>query len=110
MISRQQARHLGLNANWTEEEVNLYRNRRWDSGEKPIKVEVHVLSVLNKFDLVYFVTVNDHAVSAATAVRDMSLVTTQEATDYLGYTVKIKARRELNSCFYPFSKFKVQFS
>lgn len=94
MISRQQARHLGLNVNWTEEEVNLYRNRRWDTNEKPIKVKVHVLSVLNKSNLVYFVSVNDHPVPAATAVRDMTLVTTQEATDHLGYAVKIKARRE----------------
>lgn len=94
MISRQQARHLGLNTNWTEEEVNLYRNRRWDTNEKPIKVDVHVLSIVNKLDLVYFVSVNDHPVSAATAVRDMSLITTQEATNYLGYAVKIKARRK----------------
>lgn len=94
MVLRQQARHLGLNTNWTEEEVNLYRNRRWDINEKPIKVKVHILSILNKLDLVYFVSVNDHPVSATTAVRDMSLVTTQEATNHLGYAVKIKARRE----------------
>lgn len=94
MVFRQQVRHLGLNANWTEEEVNLYRNRRWDTNEKPIKVKVHILSILNKSDLVYFVSVNDHPVSAATAVRDMSLVTTQEVANHLGYAVKIKARRE----------------
>ncbi|VVC36661.1 Hypothetical protein CINCED_3A011835 [Cinara cedri] len=96
-FTRQQAQHLGLNAaNWTEEEVNLYRNRRWDTHEKPIKVGVHVLSIVNKLDLVYYVTVNEHPVSAATAVRDMSLVTVQEAADYLGYTVKIKARPYLD--------------
>lgn len=93
---RQQARHLGLSTNWTaEDDVNLYRNRRRPVGEKPIEVEVHVLSVVNKLDLVYFVSVNDHVVLAATAVRDMSLVTTQEAADCLGYAIKIKARREL---------------
>lgn len=53
-----------------------------------------MLSILNKLDLVYFVSVNDHPISAATAVRDMSLVTTQEVANHLGYTVKIKARRE----------------
>lgn len=72
----------------------MYRNRRWNTNEKPIKVKVDILSILNKVDLVYFVSVNDHPVSAATAVRDMSLVTTQEAANYLGYSVKIKARRE----------------
>lgn len=74
--------------------MNSDRNRRWDTNEKPIKVKVDVLSVLNKLDLVYFVSVNDHPVSAATAVRDMSLVTTREAANHLGYAVKIKARRE----------------
>jgi len=94
-ISRQQARHLGLYANWTEEDVSLYRNRRWDAGgEKPIRVGIHVLSVANELDLVYFVTADDRPVSAATAVRDMGLVTTQEVADRLGYAVKIKARRE----------------
>lgn len=97
-IIRQQARHLGINAaDWTEEDVNSYRDRRWDGHEKPIKVEVHVLSVVNKLDLVYFVTVNEHPVPAATAVRDMGLVTVQEAADYLGYTVRIKARRKRKS-------------
>lgn len=57
-------------------------------------MKVDILSILNKVNLVYFVSVNDHPVSAATAVRDMSLVTTQEAANYLGYAVKIKARRE----------------
>ncbi|KAF0772848.1 Uncharacterized protein FWK35_00002951 [Aphis craccivora] len=95
-FTRQQARHLGLNSNWTEDEVNSDRNRRWDTNEKPIKVKVDVLSVLNKLDLVYFVSVNDHPVSAATAVRDMSLVTTREAADHLGYAVKIKARPYLD--------------
>ncbi|XP_025425141.1 uncharacterized protein LOC112694029 isoform X2 [Sipha flava] len=99
-FTRQQVRHLGLNANWTEEEVNLYRNRRWDSNEKPIKVKVHILSILNKLDLVYFVTVNDHPISAATAVRDMSLVTTQEVANHLGYAVKIKARPYLDGLLF----------
>ncbi|XP_060873305.1 uncharacterized protein LOC132947126 isoform X1 [Metopolophium dirhodum] len=95
-FTRQQARHLGLNSNWTEDEVSSDRNRRWDTNEKPIKVKVDVLSVLNKLDLVYFVSVNDHPVSAATAVRDMSLVTTREVADHLGYAVKIKARPYLD--------------
>ncbi|KAL5233607.1 hypothetical protein ACI65C_001017 [Semiaphis heraclei] len=95
-FTRQQARHLGLNSNWTEDEVNSDRNRRWDTNEKPIKVKVDVLSVVNKLDLVYFVSVNDHPVSAATAVRDMSLVTTREVADHLGYAVKIKARPYLD--------------
>jgi len=94
VIFRQQARHLGLNTNWTEEEVHLYRNRRWNTNENLINVKVDVLSVFNKLDLVYFVSVDDHPVSATTAVRDMSLITTQEAADCLGYAVKIKARRE----------------
>lgn len=83
-------------ANWTtEDDANPYRNRRRDDADgKPIRVDVKVLSVLNELGLVYFVTVNDRPVPAATAVRDMSLVTTQEATDRLGYAVKIKARRE----------------
>lgn len=91
---RQQARHLGLDANWTETDANSYRNRKRGSDGKPIQVGAHVLSVLNKSDLVYFVTVNGHPVAAETAVRDMSLVTTREVANCLGYPVKVKARRE----------------
>lgn len=80
--------------NWTDDEADSYRNRRRGSDGKPITVDVHILSVLNESDLVYFVAVNDRPVSAATAVRDMSLVTTQEAARHLGHAVRVKARRE----------------
>lgn len=93
-ISRQRARQVELNATGTREGPNLYQDRRRDADEKPIKVKVHVLSVLNGLDLVYFVSVDGRLVPAATAVRDMSLVTTQEVVDRLGYAVIIKARRK----------------
>lgn len=99
-ISRQQARQVELNTTGTKEAAKLYQNRRRNANEKPIKVKVHVLSVLNELDLVYFVSVDDRPVPATTAVRDMNLVTTQEVIDRLGYAVIIKARRKLNVFFF----------
>lgn len=92
--------------NWTEGEADSYRNRRRGSDGKPIEVDVHILSVLNESDLVYFVAVNGRPVSAATAVRDMSLVTTQEAARHLGHAVRVKARREYTQITVFYKKFK----
>lgn len=95
---RQQARHLGVNQNRTtikvDDELDYYRNRRQDADDNRIAVKVSVLPLSSDFHLVYFVSVNGRPVSAATAVHDMSLVSAREAAYYLGYAVKIKARRE----------------
>lgn len=90
---RQSSRlHVGPDANRTG--ANGIFSKPDAAAAASSKVDVHVLSVLNGLDLVYFVTVNDRPVLAAAAVRDMSLVTTREAANHLGRAVKTKARRE----------------
>ena len=88
---RQLERHLGLNGGAA---TTTTKKRR--SEGRDVYVRVHNLTVTDdgNLELVYSVRVAGKPILATTAAKDMRLVSDNEVTAELGYTVITKAERK----------------